>query len=655
MATRNFVPPELTGGSGVDVPETIDAAAKVLGQAGYTLDPRRIDVYQLGTLLCRLITGEPIVSYIYDATIKSRIPAIVQPLLERTLGFDSTDRISACDPLIEALDETLNQLDPLKDPVPTRETPPLGSVILRDGQTPPQGVRAAKELAPSELPLDRLGHFRIEGQIGRGGMGDVYRAYDESLHRSVAIKVLPPQLARDADFVRRFHAEATAAASVAHPNVVPIHFIGEDAGRHFFAMQYVDGESLAERLRREGRLSVDEALDLIEQCLAGLQAAHARGLIHRDVKPGNILIERQTGRAMLVDFGLVRRLDQSDQMTATGVVMGTVDYIAPEQARGRKVDARVDVYSLGVLLYQLLSGRLPFVADSPTSMIFQHAYESPFPLEEAVPGVPPAVVEIIARMMAKDPEIRYPDCAAVLADIAAYRKGQPLASERLAPAVCPPMDAHALMNDVELPAGLARVVEPAPLQRVRDWAATLFRRHAPEFIQEMQSTTLQMDAAVAHYQRRRDRLAKLLNEAGCIQVELTEQIDAQLTAAATACRSADGLATEHDRQAGTGQEVRMRRKRGRPAPPARTATTTGRRSPEPTDHGRRDAGTPEQSAKDAQGATTNGRSAPSIGRRAATTETSSVARPSSDRNQLAGNKVNRLHHFKRKHPVAATR
>ncbi len=450
-----FCPPELTGGTGVALPAEIDAAAKALEAAGYTIDPRRIDVYQLGTLMCQLVTGQPVLCYIYDATIKARAPAVARTMLERTLGVDSTDRFQTCEQLIEALDAALLQEekkgtvsacrngpegavqkwgaspelhDAREADTSSHETPAHGSFIVLDGDTPPEGTNAAdKPSGGDPLPFVRLGHYRIISQIGRGGMGDVYRGYDETLQRDVAIKVLPAQLARDADFVRRFRAEATAAASIAHPNVVPIYFIGEDAGHHFFVMQYVDGESLAERLGRQGRFPMDEALQLVDQCLAGLQAAHARGLIHRDIKPGNILLERESGRAMLVDFGLVRRLDDSDRMTATGVIMGTVDYISPEQARGRKVDARADIYSLGVLLYQLLAGRMPFTADSPTAMIFQHAYEKPFPLEQAA-DVPPTVVAIVTRMMAKDPDDRYADCAAVAADIQAFRSGRPLPS-----------------------------------------------------------------------------------------------------------------------------------------------------------------------------------------------------------------------------------
>ena len=574
-----FCPPELTAGPGVLLPELINSARKALQEAGYSFDPRRIDVYQIGVLLLRVVANEPVTSYIYDATIKNRLPAPVRPLLERSLGLDSPERFDSCEALLAAIEAELRKVKVFQAFPPSQyETPPMGSVILLDNDTPPRGLQA--EPAPSksqQLPFQRLGHFRILAQIGGGGMGDVYRGYDESLDRQVAVKVLPPQLARDADFVRRFHAEATAAASVAHPNVVPIYFSGEDAGFHFFVMQYVDGESLAERLSRQGRLSTDEALKFVSQCLAGLQAAHARGLIHRDVKPGNILIERETGRAMLVDFGLVRRLGENAGMTATGVVMGTVDYIAPEQARGRKVDARADIYSLGVLFYQLLAGRLPFVADSPTAMIFQHAYEAPFPLEQAAPGVPPPVIQIVARMMAKDPLDRYPDCGAVLADIVAYRKGEPLAAAGPASGAVPifvaggqkngtaPFDApegspvsvvpegmsqffgqdSAEMGlSLSSPEGLSQflrqndakmglsVLPPARLpeanrwQGMRDWAATMFRRHAPEFVQEMQGTVQQMDAAVAQYQRRRNQLAKLLQEARSLENELPpEQIE----------------------------------------------------------------------------------------------------------------------------------
>ena len=246
-------------------------------------------------------------------------------------------------------------------------------------------ARPAETPVREKLPFQRLGHFQVIEQIGSGGMGDVYRGYDESLDRYVAIKVLPAGLARDEKFVQRFQAEATAVAKVNHPNVVPIYFIGQDAGHPFFAMQFIEGESLGQRLVREHRLPAEQAVEIVSQCLAGLGAAHDQGLVHRDIKPGNVLLERASGWAMLVDFGLVRRMGDNASMTTTGVIMGTVNYIAPEQARGRTVDARTDIYSLGVLFYQLLSGHLPFLAESPTSMVFQHAYEKPFPLQTAAP------------------------------------------------------------------------------------------------------------------------------------------------------------------------------------------------------------------------------------------------------------------------------
>ena len=169
------------------------------------------------------------------------------------------------------------------------------------------------------LPFTRLGHYEIVSRIGRGGMGDVYLGYERSLDRKVAIKVLPAELARDGDFVGRFKSEANGAAKLIHPHVVRIYVIGEDAGHHFFAMQYVEGESLAGLLGRKGKLAVDETLRLAEQVLSGLSAAHRQGLVHRDIKPGNILLDREQGRALLGDFGLVKSLDATPAgKTATG-------------------------------------------------------------------------------------------------------------------------------------------------------------------------------------------------------------------------------------------------------------------------------------------------------------------------------------------------
>jgi predicted Ser/Thr protein kinase len=405
------------------------------------------------------------------------------------------------------------------------ETPPRGSSIDAFAETPPQGMPAAG------LPFDRLGHFQILQHIGRGGMGDVYKGYEASLDRYVAIKVLPATLARDEDFIRRFQAEATAVARLSNPHVVSIYFIGEDAGHHFFAMQFIEGESLGQRLARNRRLPVDEATAIIRQCLAGLEAAHAHGLIHRDVKPGNVLLDCRSGRAVLVDFGLVRQIGVTGQpMTATGVVLGTVDYIAPEQARGQAVDGRSDIYALGVMFYQLLSGRLPFKGDTPTALLFQHAYEEPLPLAQAADEIPQPVADVVARMMAKLPGDRYPNCAAVLADLRAVQEGRPIAAVQ-----GEGVSADMPLEDIPLP----YLPADTPWQRAKDWAATMFRRHAPEALHNLQSTSLQVDGAVAAYERRCKRLEDMAGELGSVLAELKTQIEAN-EQAAEAAKTEDG-------------------------------------------------------------------------------------------------------------------
>jgi formylglycine-generating enzyme required for sulfatase activity/predicted Ser/Thr protein kinase len=452
---------------------------------------------------------------------------------------------------MDSSEMSLHKHDPAPEPAHGQDTPARDSPRPAEEETPPLGHPAAAPAPAEDLPFQRLAQFEIVGRIGRGGMGVVYKGYDPTLDRQVAIKVLPPELARDEDCVRRFHSEATAAAKVSHPGIVPVHFIGQEDDHHFFAMQFVEGESLAGLLARFHRLSVDEALRTIEQCLAALEAAHAQGLIHRDIKPGNILLDARTGRAVLVDFGLVRVIGRSTRMTATGMIMGTVDYLAPEQARGQPVDARTDIYSLGVVLYELLAGRLPFVADSPTGMIFQHAYEAPFPLEEAAPDVPEPVVRIVARMMAKDPADRYPNCGATLDDIRAFRQGLAL-SERVPankPARTTILPAPQPAADLQLPDVLARLGSGGRFGRLRDWAATMFRRHAPEFVRQLQGTTQQVDGAVAEYERRANRLANLLRQARGILDDLSEQIRQNQEAARQAAKTAESAASEEDRQA----------------------------------------------------------------------------------------------------------
>ena len=249
-------------------------------------------------------------------------------------------------------------------------------------------------------------------------MGTVYRAFDRTLDRTVAVKVLSPRFGRDPDFVKRFQAEASAAARLAHSNIVPIFFIGEDSGRHFYAMQFVEGESLAERLHRTPKLPREESLAIIYQMLQGLGAAHRQGLIHRDIKPGNIMIDRMNGQAMLTDFGLARAIAAPDDSDGD-YVMGTAEYMSPEQARGDEVDIRSDLYSVGVLLYQLLSGRTPFDADTPSSQLLQHVFHPPRPLREVSPDIEPELIAIVERLLEKHPDSRYRTVEDLLIDLEA--------------------------------------------------------------------------------------------------------------------------------------------------------------------------------------------------------------------------------------------
>ena len=382
-----------------------------------------------------------------------------------------------------------------------------------------------------------LGAYELRDRIGAGGMGEVYLGYDWTLGRRVALKVLPAELARHTDFVQRFYTEASAAARLMHPNVIPIHFIGEDQGRHFFVMPYIEGESLAARLSRQGRLSVDEALPIVDDLLSGLAAAHAQGLVHRDIKPGNILLEAPSGRAVVADFGLVKSLGDAGGRTATGVVLGTVDYMAPEQSRGRTVDHRCDLYAVGVLLYQMLSGRLPFAADSPTGMIFEHAYERPAALPELVPDFPLRLWLVVARLMAKSPDVRYASAQEVRDDLQAILRKRPLPSgtERLDPeAFWRPMpgrsDNRPLSVIVETPTFDGELEEPALRpsaggwwdrlrERSKDWWAS--RR--PEWAAALETTQQQADGAIAEYQHRRDYLKSLVREGERVLADLNAQ------------------------------------------------------------------------------------------------------------------------------------
>jgi len=263
-------------------------------------------------------------------------------------------------------------------------------------------------------------------------MGVVYKAHEESLNRFVALKVLGEHLSQDPSFVARFEREAQSAASLQHPNVVHIFFIGEDKGRHYFAMEFVKGRSLSSVIAERGRLPADEAVGLLLQAAAGLGAAHDRGLLHRDIKPANIMLT-DDGMVKLTDFGLALPMDVATRLTATGALLGTPAYVSPEQCEGLQPDPRSDIYSLGLTFYEMLTGQVPFQADSPMGLLRKILQTEPAPIRDVVPDVDPRLERVLGRMMAKDREQRYGSCREITADLEAYRRGEDVAARPIAP------------------------------------------------------------------------------------------------------------------------------------------------------------------------------------------------------------------------------
>jgi serine/threonine-protein kinase len=272
-------------------------------------------------------------------------------------------------------------------------------------------------LAPSDWPdsLGRLGTYEIKGVLGRGGMGVVLKAFDPALSRSVAIKVMSAPLACCGAARERFLREARASAAVVHEHVVAVFAVVEVAGLPFLVMEYVPGGSLQDRLDKDGPLSLPEVLRIGMQTAAGLAAAHVQGLVHRDVKPANILLEEGVERVRLTDFGLARAAAVAE-MTRSGVVAGTPHYMAPEQALGETIDHRADLFSLGSTLYAACAGHPPFRAESAVAVLRRVCDDEPRPLREINPGVPAWLEAIVARLMAKDPARRF-QTATEVADV----------------------------------------------------------------------------------------------------------------------------------------------------------------------------------------------------------------------------------------------
>jgi serine/threonine protein kinase len=249
-----------------------------------------------------------------------------------------------------------------------------------------------------------LGKYRILEEIGRGGMGVVYKAHDTVLDRLVAIKVLAPHLTWDQEFVQRFRHEARAAARLKHPYIVTIYDVGQAAGHHFIVMDYLEGQALSTLIRRGGPLPPERAVRILVQVAQALDYAHAQGLVHRDVKPGNVIVSPQD-QATLTDFGVARSMEGT-RLTQSGVMIGTPAYMSPEQVKGRPVGPAADVYALGVVTYEMLGGRPPFEGDTP-HVLYAHAHETPPPLPQVNRKVSPAIAAVVQKALAKDPTERY--------------------------------------------------------------------------------------------------------------------------------------------------------------------------------------------------------------------------------------------------------
>ena len=276
------------------------------------------------------------------------------------------------------------------------------------------------------------GRYELDGVVGRGGMAEVYRARDIRLDRIVAIKTLRTDLARDQIFQARFRREAQSAASLNHPSIVAVYDTGEDMTSGvpvpYIVMEYVDGRTVRDLLQEGHRLLPERSLEIIDGVLRALDYSHQAGIVHRDIKPGNVMVTRN-GDIKVMDFGIARAMsDAQATMTQTAQVIGTAQYLSPEQARGERVDSRSDLYSTGCLLYELLTGRPPFTGDSPVAIAYQHVRENPVPPSRVDPDVPPWADAIVLKAMAKSPADRYQTAADMRADLQRAASGMPVAA-----------------------------------------------------------------------------------------------------------------------------------------------------------------------------------------------------------------------------------
>lgn len=302
--------------------------------------------------------------------------------------------------------------------------------------------------------------YELAGQIARGGMAEVYLARDLRLDRPVALKVLFPELSVDRNFVERFRREAQAAANLSHPNIVPVYDWGEADHTYFIVMEFIDGETLSDIIKAEAPLSADRAAGIGAAVAAALAFAHRYGVVHRDVKPGNVLITAD-GEVKVADFGIARAAGTDESLTQTGAVMGTATYFSPEQAQGEGVDARSDIYSLGVVLYEMVTGNPPFSGNNPLAIAYKHVREQPPVPRSLNPAIPPDFEAIVLKAMAKAPEDRYDTAQALRADLLRFRQGRAVQATPTVATTVP--DSTRVLGAV--PAGANDTVATAPARR----------------------------------------------------------------------------------------------------------------------------------------------------------------------------------------------
>ena len=275
------------------------------------------------------------------------------------------------------------------------------------------------------------GRYEIEELLGQGGMARVFRGTDGVLGRNVAVKVLSPQYAGDDQFVARFRREAQAAAGLNHPNIVSVYDTGSQGDVHYIVMEYVEGRTLRDVIRQEGPILPERVSEIGQAVARALAAAHEAGLVHRDIKPGNIMLTRD-GEVKVMDFGIART-STGDTLTQTAAVLGTASYLSPEQAQGAAVDARSDIYSLGCVLYEMLTGRPPFTGDSPVAIAYKHVREDPVPPGRINPDVPDSLEAVVMKSMAKNPENRYQTANELREDLERVAQGMPTLATPLLP------------------------------------------------------------------------------------------------------------------------------------------------------------------------------------------------------------------------------